>query len=370
MTRTIAQGRAFTVGFTLLMASAGAGCDTVRAKLQPYVCDPAAAGSGAQRGVAGAAAKANAGGPAPEHEVAHAPEPADAHEEHADDTPPLTAAGKFALPFAWEKSPTEPLSRARTFLREMADDNAQHMTKQGAAVRGYAAAETPRTTVLTCADSRVQASAFDTSPENDDYTVRNLGNQLDSSLGAVQYGVERLGTPVLLILGHTGCEAVRAAASDSPVPDAVRKELAGIHAKKVRGRLDDKHLASAVVDNVHEQVKAALKRFSARVTSNDLTIVGAIYDLRNDLSKGVGKVTIINVNGNRDEARLKAFMDAIMASPNPKGKAPSAARENPLDRLARALSASAEFSDDDEEEEDEAPAPAAGEDDDDDKAHH
>lgn len=354
MTRTIAQGRAFTVGFTLLTVLAGAGCDSVRAKLQPYVCDPAAAGSGMQRGIAGATARAGAAGAAaPVQEEAHEPDPSAAH---ADDTPPLTAAGKFALPFAWEKSPTEPLSRARTFLREMVDDNAQHVTKQGAAVRGYAAAESARTTVLTCADSRVQASAFDASPENDDYTVRNLGNQLDASLGAVQYGVERLGTPVLLILGHTGCEAVRAAASDNSLPDAVRKELSGIHAKKVKGRLDDKRLASAVLDNVHEQVKAALKRFSGRVTSNDLTIVGAIYDLRNDLAKGAGRVTIINVNGNRDEARLKAFMDAIMASPNPKGKAASSAPENPLDRLARALSESADFgADEGEDDEDESP---------------
>lgn len=357
MTWTIAQARAFTVGATLLTVSVGAGCDTVRAKLQPYVCVPSAAGSGAHPAAAGAAAQAHAAGAAaPAHEEAHGPEHEEAAAEHVDDTPPLTAAGKFALPFAWEKSPTEPLSRARTFLREMQDDNAQHMTKQGAAVRGYAAGESPRTTVLTCADSRVQASAFDASPENDDYTVRNLGNQLDSSMGAVQYGVERVGTPVLLILGHTGCEAVRAAASSTSVPEAVRRELSGIHVKKVKGRLDDKQLASAVIDNVHEQVKTALKHFSGRVTSNDLTIVGAIYDLRNDLGKGVGRVTIVNVNGNRDEARLKAFMDAIMASPNPKAKAQTPARENPLDRLARALSASADFSDEEEDEEDEEEA--------------
>lgn len=346
---TIAQGRAFTVGFTLLMASAGAGCDSVRARIQPYLCEPSAAGGGAQRGVAGAAGAAGVGAPA--QELAQPIAPVEAPAERVVDTPQPTAADKFALPFAWEKSPTEPLSRARSFLREMADDNAQHMAKHGAAVRGYAAGESPRTTVLTCADSRVQTSAFDASPENDVYTVRNLGNQLDASLGAVQYGVERLNTPVLLILGHTGCEAVRAAASDGALPDAVRKELAGIHVKKVKGRLDDKQLGSAVIDNVHEQVKGALKRFNHRVTSTDLTIVGAIYDLRNDLAKGVGRLTIINVNGNRDEARLKAFMDAIMASPSAKGKA--GARENPLERLARALAESADFGDDSEDEEDE-----------------
>ena len=363
MAGPIAQGRAFTVGFTLLTLSLSAGCEMVRAKVQSFVCEPAAAGSPAHPPAAGALAQPHAAGSAaPVQELAHEAEPTEAPPEPVEEPPPpLTAAAKFALPFAWEKSPKEPLSRVRTFLREMADDNAQHATKQAAAVRAYAAGEAPRTTVLSCADSRVQASAFDATPENDVYTVRNLGNQVAASLGAVQYGVENVGTPLLMILGHTGCDAVRAAAGGAPMPDAVRQELSGIHVTK-KGRLDDKQLTAAVVANVHGQVKAALKQFSARVTSNDVTIIGAIYDMHNDLGKGVGQVTIINVNGNRDEARLKAFMDAIMASPNPKGKAAKEdERENPLERLARALSESANFSvgDEDEDDEEEAEGPPA-----------
>jgi carbonic anhydrase len=364
MFRKPAQARAFTLSFLLLTASAGSGCDTVRSKVRPYVCEDVAAGSGGRLGAAGAAGSAHAaaGSEAPVHESAHEAEPPPAlGVQPADDTPHLTAAAKFALPFAWEKSPTEPLSRARTFLRELADDNAQHMAKHAAALKSYALGESPRTTVLSCADSRVQPSAFDATPENDDYTVRNLGNQLDVSLGAVQYGVERLSTPVLLILGHTGCDAIRAAVSDTKLEPAIQRELSGIKVKKAKGKLDEKHVSLAVLDNVHDQVKAALKRFSPRVTSNDLTIVGAVYDLRNDLGKGAGKLSIINVNGNRDEPRLKAFMDAIMASPNPNGKPAAKARENPLDRLARALSDSANLSnqteEDEEEEEEAAPEP-------------
>lgn len=360
----IAQRRAFTLGFTLLLATACAACDSVRAKVQSMVCEPAAAGSGAHPAAAGAQAKGAAGNPGaavkPEAaEAAHADEP-ESPDLTAEDTAHLSAAAKFALPFAWEKSPTEPLSRARTFLRELADDNTQFVSKQGAALKTYAARETPRTTVLTCADSRVQTSAFDSTPENDAYTVRNLGNQVEASLGAVQYGIDVLSTPVLLVLGHTGCEAVRAAlSSDARLDDAIRKELSGMKVGKVKGRADDKRLTTAVIDNVHDQVKAALKRFSPHVTASELTIVGAVYDLRNELGKGAGKLTIINVNGNRDEARLKSFMDAIMSGVNPKGKV-APGRENPLDRLARALSESASSGDDDEEESDEeAPAEPA-----------
>lgn len=363
MVPQIAQGRAFTLGFTLLLATACGACDSVRAKVQSLVCVGVAAGSGAHAAGAhaqGAAGHTGAAGGAAPTELAQE-DRGEGPDLTAEDTAHLSAAAKFALPFAWEKSPAEPLSRARTFLRELVDDNAQFVSKQGAGLKSYAARETPRTTVLTCADSRVQTSAFDTTPENDAYTVRNLGNQVEASLGAVQYGIDVLNTPVLLVLGHTGCEAVRAAlSSDTRVDEPIRKELSGMHVGKLKGRADDKRLTTAVIDNVHDQVKAALKRFSPHVTASELTIVGAVYDLRNELGKGPGKLTIINVNGNRDEARLKAFMDAILSGVNPKGKG-AAARENPLDRLARALSESANTGGDEEEEEvtEEEPQPAA-----------
>jgi hypothetical protein len=54
-------------------------------------------------------------------------------------------------------------------------------------------------------------------------------------------------------------------------------------------------------------------------------------------------------------------MDAIMATPNPNKAKASTARENPLDRLARVLSDSADLSDDEEEEEEpeSEPTPAS-----------
>jgi carbonic anhydrase len=240
------------------------------------------------------------------------------------------------------------------------------MAKGPAFFRPFGSAETPRATVVTCTDSRVQTSSFDSSPDNDDYTVRNLGNQIDLGLGSVQYGIDHLNTPVLLILGHTGCEAIQAAANDGHgFEEPIRRELSGLRTKKQKGRLDDKHWASAVEDNVHDQVKAALKRFGSRVTSGELTIIGAIYDFRNDMMRGPGKLVVVDVNGNRDESRLKAFGEAILSTPNPKKKPGPAL--NPLDRLAQALSESANFDSEDEDDFEEgeegeaapAPAPAA-----------
>ena len=130
------------------------------------------------------------------------------------------------MPFAWESSPEEPLARARTFMGEVLTAN-DAFTKQGSGhFTPMLEQERPRATVLTCSDSRVQPSAWDATPENDDYTVRNLGNQLTTAVGSVQYGVERLHTPVLLIIGHTGCEAVKTALDKAKGKDAIAEELA------------------------------------------------------------------------------------------------------------------------------------------------
>ena len=43
------------------------------------------------------------------------------------------------------------------------------------------------------------------------FVVRVAGNVVgESELATIEYGVEHLGTPVLVVLGHTGCGAVTA----------------------------------------------------------------------------------------------------------------------------------------------------------------
>lgn len=244
--------------------------------------------------------------------------------------------GAFALPFAWEKSPDEPLAKARTFLREVADDNTAYMTKGPAFFQAFANAQTPRATVLTCADSRVQAGAFDASPENDVFTIRNIGNQVDNGLGSIEYGIEHLHTPVLLIVGHTGCGAVKAALGDTrELSEPIRRELSTLHLGKSGkgGAIDDAKWREAVLENVHDQVRAALHQFAQEVNTGSLTIVGAVYDFRNELGHGAGKLSVIDVNGVQEAGRLKAFGEAIMTGP---GKH-AAAAEDPMLRLVRAL---------------------------------
>lgn len=221
---------------------------------------------------------------------------------------------EYALPFAWETSTAEPLGQARGFLREVYAANGDYARGAGKLFATSGGDKLgPRATVITCADEGVQAGAFDGSPENDDYMVRNLGNVVENSLGSVEYGVEQLNTPVLLVVGHTGCGAVKAALDGKEalekLGESVSKEVAKIHVSKKPAGLT---LGRAVIDNVRDQVAFSLQKFGRHVHAGRLTVVGAVLDLTNEMGFGAGRLIIVDVNGNHDEKRIAAFNQAVV----------------------------------------------------------
>jgi carbonic anhydrase len=289
------SGLALVLGFAVALS----GCEKVQGLISPAKAAASAA-------------------PGEAHKEAEAP--AASAKEAAGEKP--DADEEFALPFAWENSATEPLGRTRSFLKDMLTTNGDYMSAAAKLFPTFADKQTPRATVLTCADSRVQTTAFDASPENDDFLVRNLGNVVANAAGTVEYGVEQLNTPLLFILGHTGCGAVKAAMGGADkLPKSVQAELKAVHPPKKDPkepkRTDTEALTWAVIGNVHDQVADALGRFSKRVHSGRLTVVGGVLDLRNDIGLGAGRIVIVDVNGNQDQKRIAAFIEAVTGKPAP-----------------------------------------------------
>jgi carbonic anhydrase len=225
----------------------------------------------------------------------------------------LPDPGKFIVPFAWEAAKDEPLAQTRAFLAEVLTDNDGYMEHGDKFFAEFADKQTPRATVLTCADSRVHTTAWDVTPENDDFVIRNIGNQFENAEGSIEYGIEHLRTPLLLVIGHTGCGAVKAAMGDmSKLSQPIQGELAHIHLPKpAAGKPPETVWAEAVLTNVNNQVDTALKHFAKEIQTGQLTVVGAVYDFRNDLMQGAGRLAIINVNGNSEPERMEAFVAAV-----------------------------------------------------------
>lgn len=203
----------------------------------------------------------------------------------------------------------------REMLQNLVKDNEAFVKEKNAAYfNAFAEKQTPRATVVTCSDSRIHNHAIDKTPDNDLFIVRNIGNQHASGEGSIEYGVRHLNTPVLLFVGHTACGAVKAAMSDyAGLEPAIKKELDTMHLEKkeVSGTTDPDWL-DGVVDNVNDQVKDALAKYADMAASGKLLIIGAVYDFRNDMKQGQGKLVITNYQGETDAVKIKAALKIAM----------------------------------------------------------
>jgi carbonic anhydrase len=239
--------------------------------------------------------------------------------------PEITEPGtRYGIPFAWEVEKDEPLAKARAYMGDLLNDNAANAALGKEHFAPLAEKQAPRATVVTCSDSRVQSSAWDATPENDVFTIRNIGNQLTNAHGSVEYGLEHLHTPVLIVLGHTGCGAVKAAMGKLDELDApIKAELSGMKLPASSPKVPERRAwADAVVANVNQQVDFAVGHFGKLLREQRVLVVGAVYDFRNDLGRGFGRISIVNVNGNTESKRLRAF-ELALGTPIPSNAEPA-----------------------------------------------
>ncbi len=168
--------------------------------------------------------------------------------------------------------------------------------------------QTPNITFITCSDSRVHTHLFGMEPDNHEFVIRNVGNQIGNSEGSVDYGIHHLPTKVLVVLGHSSCGAIKAAMGDySKETPGIKKELEPL--KPVLAHDDGQgsfkeRWAENVERNVDYQVNYSLKLYGDQVKSGDLAIVGAVYDFNNNYGKGRGTLVVTNVNGETDIEKI------------------------------------------------------------------
>ena len=86
----------------------------------------------------------------------------------------------------------------------------------------------PYAVILSCSDSRVPPELIFDQGLGDLFIIRNAGNVLDEvTLGSVEYGAEHLNIPLIVVLGHENCGAVKAAV-ESKDEDKLEGNIASI----------------------------------------------------------------------------------------------------------------------------------------------
>jgi carbonic anhydrase len=185
---------------------------------------------------------------------------------------------------------SDPWQRLVTGNRRFAVGRPRHPHQDPAHRESLVDAQHPIACVLGCADSRVPAEILFDQGLGDLFTVRAVGEVLDDAVvGSIEYAVEHLHVPLVVVLGHSGCGAVRAAidlvAGRSEVTGSVDTVARAIEAtvRATPPNPDGPAFLAACVRNQTTQVADELIRRSHAVATVRPRVVTAVYDLRSGL---------------------------------------------------------------------------------------
>lgn len=164
----------------------------------------------------------------------------------------------------------------------------QHPSQSIADRARLAGGQTPTAVMFGCADSRVAAEIIFDQGLGDMFVVRTAGHVIDSAvLGSIEYAVGVLNVPLIAVLGHDSCGAVKATLSaldEGAVPGGwIRDLVERVTPSILLGRRDgltrvDEFEARHVIET-GLQLLARSALINERVAAGTLAIVGLTYHL-------------------------------------------------------------------------------------------
>ena len=160
-----------------------------------------------------------------------------------------------------------------------------------------AAKQNPFAIFFGCADSRVAAEIIFDQGLGDLFVVRTAGHVIDPSvLGSLEFGVGVLDCPLIVVLGHDSCGAVRAAevaVRTGEVPggflrDIVERVTPSVLAASRGGRTPTiEQIEREHVERTCDLISERSTLIADRIRSGALGVVGAEYDLADGEAKVV-----------------------------------------------------------------------------------
>jgi carbonic anhydrase len=154
----------------------------------------------------------------------------------------------------------------------------------------------PFAVILTCADSRVSPELIFDQGLGDVFVIRVAGNITDPAvLGSIEYAVEHLKAPLVVVLGHEKCGAVKAVLDKGHAEGNLEKLLKEVHPGDKLPDDKDDALNQGIKNNVLFHAKqltgqsTLLKDF---VEHDRIKVAAGVYSLKSgkvdwlDLAKG------------------------------------------------------------------------------------
>ncbi len=158
-------------------------------------------------------------------------------------------------------------------------------------VMATATAQFPKSVVLSCLDSRIPVEDVFDKGIGDMFVARNAGNIInDDVLGSMEFACKVSGAKLIVIMGHSGCGAIKSAIDDVKLGN-ITSMLAKIKpavkmAKDFEGKKSSKNAAftdQVGKNNVVHSINLVRKKspvLREMLDDNDIRIVGAYYDIK------------------------------------------------------------------------------------------
>lgn len=180
----------------------------------------------------------------------------------------------------------------------------------------------PLATVLSCSDSRVPPEIIFDQGIGDLFVVRVAGNVAAmDEIGSIEYAVDHLATPLVVVLGHTQCGAVTAVVDDVKLPPNIAALVEPIRPAVAKAREDhpdaakDVLLNAAIKDNIWQAIADMLGQSSIirdKIRDGQVRVVGAFYETDS------GQVQMLGPHPDQD--KLVGAKKGPAAKPGKKGK--------------------------------------------------
>jgi carbonic anhydrase len=205
-------------------------------------------------------------------------------------------AAAVLLPRRWDAAYTAPLTPDAALAR-LVDGNARFVSKQLTSFhddldilkQNTVDKQEPFAAVLSCADSRVPVELIFDQTIGHVFVTRVAGNIASSEIiASLEYGVAVLGTKLIMVMGHGGCGAVKAAITAKAVPG----QISALY-RYIRPAVDQAGTDLDAAIRANALIQARLLRESSPVVAeaiqqNTLRVVASVYDLAS------GKVTVLS----------------------------------------------------------------------------
>jgi carbonic anhydrase len=193
---------------------------------------------------------------------------------HADPEPPQT--------------PDAALQRLLDGNRRFIEGKATAANRDLARLKALAPKQAPFAAFLGCADSRVPVEIVFDVGLGEVFVNRVAGNVVTAEeIASLEFGTLVLGSKVLVVLGHSGCGAVKAALEGGDVPGQI-STLYRLIAPGIDR--ENKDLNVAIESNVRAQARVLRKGstvLASLIQQGKLKLVGMVFDLESGSARQI-----------------------------------------------------------------------------------